>query len=148
MNLADLQTFMQEDDSGLAMVKMISGMYTKLASILDPEIVKVEGKSYSKSSPKACFANSEQYTRENPKSSYVLGYLLYQGIPIEHAWVFENGKYLDVTLDGTSESEVYVKCAVLTSSELSELTKRYTASVKAKKLQIGYIDLVTLNRYQ
>lgn len=149
MNIAESKEFLSESDSGLATIKMICGMYHQLTSILDPEIINVSGKSYKKSSPKACFANSEQYV-DNHDSIYVLGFLLFQGIPIEHAWIREGSEYYDVTLGGTSDTEVYVKCIEISSSDLASYTEKYRLRVKSKskKPLIGYIDLSTLARSQ
>jgi hypothetical protein len=58
---------------------------------------------YGKAKPKECFDNCSMYLAEYPDSYYVLGYVFVDGLPIEHAWVRDNDKHLDITLADTSK---------------------------------------------
>lgn len=84
------------------------------------EEVKVEHKGTKYSAPKMCYNNSFRYMLlENEKAKYVLGYVIYHSIPIEHAWIQEGSKYFDLTLD-PSQYDGYVK---LTSLPFKEVNK-------------------------
>lgn len=62
-----------------------------------PELVDVKIRPYSKSKAKNCFRNAASYVINTIGSSYILGYYVFHDVPIEHAWVYDDG-YYDVTL--------------------------------------------------
>jgi len=66
---------------------------------LDIKEVSVVHQKAPGSIRKDCFNNSFRYWSNHSGCTYVLGYLFYAGIPIEHAWVRDGERYLDVTLD-------------------------------------------------
>lgn len=61
--------------------------------------------------PKQCFDNAYRYLDSLPVNTtdcqYVLGFLLFRGIPVEHAWVKVDGQYFDPTLTSHSDHEYY-----------------------------------------
>lgn len=60
---------------------------------------KVDVKWKQAGIPKSCFYNAAKFVLDNPKFSYVVGIMMYRGIPIEHAWVCdESGVHQEVTL--------------------------------------------------
>jgi len=89
---------------------MIQVMAKQLES-LDTDIkdVQVEYLKCRMSRPKQCFNNAVKYLMElrEPHARYVLGYVLYDmggvQVPLEHAWVFTKGKYIDVTLENPGQ---------------------------------------------
>lgn len=56
-----------------------------------------------------CFDNSRGYVMSNPRSSYIIGYVVLEnGIPIEHAWVKDDGKHIDITLPDSDKYEYWM----------------------------------------
>lgn len=87
---------------------------------IQPEQVSVTYKEYRRSLPKECYRNAFNYVSGNINTrSYILGYLVYRGIPIEHAWVKENDVYYDITLDNT-EQDQYYKLIEISGSDLMD----------------------------
>jgi hypothetical protein len=60
----------------------------------------------------------------HPNSKYVLGYVMYKGIPIEHAWIKEGEQYFDVTLD-PEKQDGYVSAYESDFDEISAYIDKY-----------------------
>jgi hypothetical protein len=65
------------------------------------EQVTVNYLEFDRSEPKDCYNNAFRFISDNWSHdiTYILGYTLVHGIPIQHAWVKVDGQHLDVTLD-------------------------------------------------
>lgn len=105
--------------SGIDKVKLVTkgwGLNFKIKK------VEVEYKPFSLSEIKQCFTNAYRYVSRNPDATYVLGYYLMFGtIPIEHVFVKQNGKYLDVTIDSDDERDEYYSVVELSDQEMHKL---------------------------
>ena len=88
---------------------------------------------------KVVFITRRKLTLFNSKNKYVIGFYLFHGIPIEHAWVNTPTGYVDSTLDDDpEEGHLYYSVYEIDSGDLS---KYVTA------LGDGCITLSDLNRY-
>lgn len=85
-----------ETDS-LSMVKMVTQGIRNVK--LDPKEVDVKYKKHGMARKKECFNNAFKAMTGNKSERFVLGYVFFHGIPIEHAWIKEGEEYFDVTLD-------------------------------------------------
>jgi hypothetical protein len=66
---------------------------------IEPKLVEVtaEYRKIAGAKKKECYNNSFRALGAN--DTYVLGYVLFHGVPIEHAWIKDqSGKHFDVTL--------------------------------------------------
>lgn len=69
-------------------------------------VTNIKTKYFGK--PKQCFNNSFRYLMlEQPQGKYILGYIIFKGVPIEHAWVKVGNQNYDVTLKDTSDIDYY-----------------------------------------
>jgi len=60
--------------------------------------------------PKQCFCNSYSYAIKSNDYSYVEGYMLYNSILIQHAWIIDkNNNSIEVTLEEPAEEYFGVK---------------------------------------
>ena len=101
----------------LDLVHMMSGQCRHLT--LGIKEVKVKPLNVRGSVPKQCFNNSFKYLLSHSSGHYVLGFVMFRGMPIEHAWVRINEEYLDVTLDGKLAAD-YVSVAEFTFDQVAE----------------------------
>ena len=63
-----------------------------------------------KGEPKQCFCNSYSYAIKSNDYSYVEGYMLYNSILIQHAWIIDkNNNSIEVTLEEPAEEYFGVK---------------------------------------
>jgi len=131
--MLSFKQYLKESSEALSHINMIVGMYRNL----DSNIKKVEVKHLSSKfgGAKACFHNAQRLAKSKPESFYVLGFIIFHGIPIEHAWVkLSSGEYIDSTLDGIDE---YYSVLELSQEEMEPLIKKYGD---------GYVDLSSVNR--
>lgn len=103
-----------------ALIKMMTQGLTHLK--LTPQEVKVKLRKHAASQAKACFNNAFKALKHDSK--YVLGYMFFHGIPIEHAWVKEGDTYYDVTLD-PAKQESYVSLLELSHDEVFEYIEQH-----------------------
>jgi hypothetical protein len=92
------------ENDQLSLVKMMTQGLRYLT--LDPEPVEVEFRKTKSSRKKDCYNNT--FRAMGGTGAYVLGFVFFHGIPIEHAWLKEGGKYFDPTLD-PKDQQGYVK---------------------------------------
>ena len=115
-------------------------MLTSRLSHLEVNIKEIPVSSipYSRSIKKECFNNCYRYLMDTYQSgsTYILGYVLIHGVPIEHAWVKTADGYYDVTL--SQPNLVYI---AVTEVSLDLLT--HFVSEKGHSP-----DLCELNRFQ
>ena len=102
----------------LELVKSIVSNYAHLVS--DVKLVKVICRQAAHSEPKACFNNAYR-AMSAPDDLYVLGFVLVQGVPIEHAWIKSGGRYIDVTLEPSGFE--YVSVVEMPFQVLLEITE-------------------------
>ena len=123
MRLIEYLTRISEnEDTGLETIRQIAH-YQQLKT--EPVEVQVTVKRHPKSLMKACFLNAYNYVTTHVNCVYVLGYYLYMGIPIEHAWVKQGDNYIDVTLNDNKEGDRYFKCEEITPETLREINKLF-----------------------
>lgn len=91
---------------------------------LDPKEVEVTPKKHSSSQRKQCFNNSFKALSGDHSELYVLGFMFYHGIPIEHAWIKKGDKYFDVTLD-MKDVDCYVSVLELSFSDVMEYVDKH-----------------------
>ena len=84
--------------------------------------VDVSFKKVSSSKTKECFDNAYKYVTRNTEATYVLGYMLFHGMPIEHAWIKEKGKYHEITIQ--SDDAEYYSLVEFNFSELLAFTEK------------------------
>ena len=84
------------ESSELSVVKMMTQGIRHVD--LNPKSVEVSFKKTVGAKKKECFNNAFKSLSGHPDSKYVLGYVFFHNIPIEHAWIKEGDKYFDVTL--------------------------------------------------
>ena len=96
MKLLDI---LESTESNLHVAQMMTQGLRYLK--IDLKDVEVKTQAYKHSLQKQCFNNSYRYLIDHfsDNNKYVLGYVFYKGIPIEHAWVNIHDQNLDVTLD-------------------------------------------------
>lgn len=88
------------------------------------ELHNVKFKKRPGSQPKQCFNNAFKSLSASENSKYVLGYILFKGIPIEHAWIKEGNEYFDVTLD-PSKQDSYISVYEAPYDEVFEYVDKY-----------------------
>lgn len=54
---------------------------------------------------KRCFENAYHYASNTPGAVYVLGQYVIHGMPVEHAWVKDGDKHLEITLKGRTPND-------------------------------------------
>lgn len=93
---------------GLDLVKVMSQGYNLPSQPKKVDVAHVASK-FNK--PKQCFDNAYHYLDSLPTNitdcQYVIGLMLFRGIPVEHAWVKVNGQYFDPTLTSHADHEYY-----------------------------------------
>lgn len=124
-----------ENSSPEAIIKMMtSGLKN-----LDIKIkhVGVEFSLHARARPKECFNNAYKYVADNFDKSpiYILGFIFYRGIPIEHAWVKDGNRHIDVTIN-TEDNEYFKVVEVPTDLLLAYVGEKMHAP-----------DLQHLNRF-
>jgi hypothetical protein len=70
----------------------------------------VQHYSHKSSKPKQCYNNAFRMIsriHDGQEVKYVLGVILFHGIPMEHAWVKHGEKYFDPTLDPKGNDAYY-----------------------------------------
>lgn len=117
MKLAEVLV-LEEPDHDLETVKTLM-RHMQLTQT--PEEVTVMIKKHAKSRMKACFNNASNYVLAHKNCSYVLGYYLFHGLPIEHAWVRQGDFYLEITLNDHHEGDRYFKVIELSPEQLKEI---------------------------
>ena len=85
---------MDEQDPG----ELLKLMTSNLKGLdIDIKHVVVKAKPHGRSQKKQCYNNSWRYIQDH-EGVYVLGYVFFRGLPIEHAWVRIGKQHYDVTL--------------------------------------------------
>ena len=134
--------------------KDLIAFMTQQIKYLDINVKEVDVKHLAHSvycEPKQCFNNTYRYMSAEidgdlDNLSYVLGYVVIYGVPIEHAWVLDNNKheYLDLTLD-PAEQERYFSVVELSYERVNMYVdkfghapdlyamNRFMGSIKASK---------------
>ena len=73
-----------------------------LSEVFSPEEIKMI-KKYVRPKPKMCYKNAymlcDYFDGEGHDVKYVEGYLNMRGLPIEHAFNYVDGKYVDITME-------------------------------------------------
>lgn len=110
----------------MGIIKLTTQQLKYLKNI-DIKEVNVEYQSHPHSKQKACFNNAFLTLSHNKNAYYVLGYVVYHGIPIEHAWIKENNIYYDVTLDPTKQ-DTYFSVAEFTLDEIYPYVQQYKSA--------------------
>lgn len=110
------------ENDAMSLIKMMTQSISNVK--LDPKVVDVAKKQTAGTQKKQCFNNSFKSVLSDTDRMYVLGYVFFHGIPIEHAWIKENGKYFDVTLDPKGQDE-YVSIAEFSFTEVSEYVDKF-----------------------
>lgn len=110
-------------DTGLQCVRTIADNYAKAGLKIDvekvPDVV-FENQPYTRL--KACYNNALQYAvLGSPDVKYILGFVLIP-VPIEHAWVRDGGRDIDVTkkIDGE-----YIQVLELSRSDLMKFYRKH-----------------------
>ena len=133
--MQSFKEYLKEDNHELSTAKMMAGMYRNLVNKSDVKQVEVKRLKSKFSGAKACFHNAQRLVKSKPGSFYVLGFIFFHGIPIEHAWVkLSTGEYIDSTLDGNDN---YYAVLELTQDEMIPLIKKYGD---------GYVNISSVNR--
>ncbi len=119
MKVSDL---LLETDSQQLLQIMTRG-YRNIPIKIQP--VNVEKMIHPASSRKQCYNNAfkaltHDGLRDNDR--YVLGIMIFMGVPIEHAWIKKDGKYFDPTLDPKS-NDAYYSITELTHEQLQEFVE-------------------------
>jgi hypothetical protein len=99
-------------------IKVVSKHFTKL----EPHQVDIEVLQFTKAEKKSCFKNCYKYTSENKNTKYVLGFMFFLGVIIEHAFIEKDGKYYEIST-GTVANTFYYECVKLSYKELSEVVE-------------------------
>lgn len=110
------------ENDKLSMVKMMTQgiKFVKL----EPKEVDVEFKKIAGAKKKECFNNAFKALSGHPDKSYVLGYVFYHNIPIEHAWIKDGDTYFDVTLDPTKQ-DGYVSVSEFPFNDIMQYVDKY-----------------------
>lgn len=87
--------------------------------------------------PKNCWNNSAKLTQKFPETQYCEGWILVQGIPIEHAWNRINGRYFDPTIK--DEVFEYYLVGILNQQELKPILKHQLWEISTP-LKIWFYD--------
>jgi hypothetical protein len=105
----------------LELVKVMSQGYNLPSQ---PKKVDVAHVTSKYNTPKQCFDNAYHYLDALPTNitdcKYVIGFMLFRGIPVEHAWVKVGDQYLDPTLTSNADHE-YFSLAELDFMELIDV---------------------------
>lgn len=109
----------------LSMVRMMTQGIRHVE--LDPKEVEVKHKKLAGSQKKQCFNNAFKAMSGHPDSKYVLGYVFFHNIPIEHAWIKEGGEYFDVTLN-PEDQQGYVSVAEFSHDEIMPYIDKFNSS--------------------
>lgn len=120
-------------ESAESMIKMMTQQLRHLD--IDVKKITVAHKPTKTSQLKQCYNNSYRYVSAHPGSIYVLGYIIFHGIPIEHAFVQQGNSFYDVTLN--PEGNEYFKLVEVSD----ELLTDYVNSEQHAP------DLYSLNRF-
>lgn len=113
------------ENDRIALVRMMTSAIRNIQ--LNPKEVVVKYKKHPSSQKKQCFNNSFRALSEYPDSLYVLGYVFFHSIPIEHAWVKQGDTYYDVTLD-PEKQDGYVSIAEFSLSDIMSYVDKYKHS--------------------
>ncbi len=118
-----LSKLIETPENNVDAVKMLTA---HLHINTDLKSVNVTTIRYKHSLQKQCFNNSYRYLIDHYSDSnrYVLGYVFFYGIPIEHAWVKLDDKSFDVTLDATKQDS-YISVIELSMAELLEFVEKH-----------------------
>lgn len=109
---------LNENAGEFSIVDHMASMYGLKAKQVDVTFKKVSG-----SKTKECFDNSYRYVSSiNTEATYVLGYMLFHGMPIEHTWIKEGGKYHEITIK--SDDAEYYSLVEFNFSELLDLVSK------------------------
>lgn len=88
-----------------------------------PKKITCTYQRFAQAKPKQCFNNAFLFMLDHSVSNddrFVLGYYLLHGsIPVEHAFVKHNGKYIDVTLE-PKDGDEYISMLELTFAEVTD----------------------------
>ena len=98
-------------------------MYKSYGIDFKPTLVEVSHKKTRYNKSKLCYNNTFNYVCNNINAIYVLGWTCSLGFPIDHAFIKEDDKYFDITLQ-TKEGDVYYSLVELTAAELIAFTKK------------------------
>lgn len=111
-------------------LKLITNNY-KFVQTLEPvNVTFIRRSRYNV--PKACFNNAFKFAASKANSFYVLGYLCFMGICIEHAWVMlSDGTHVDTTLNPSDRGadSIYVMCVKIAQSDLHKSLIKNSESV-------------------
>lgn len=115
-----MKAFELLEHDNLSVVKMLTRGFDSIK--ISPKEVDVEFKKEVGSRKKECFNNA--FKSMSNGSEYVLGFVFYHGIPIEHAWIKDSsGKYFDVTLDPKLQNG-YISVSEFTFDEVMKYVEK------------------------
>ena len=109
----------------LATVKMLTQSMRFIES--NPKEVDVKYRKHGRAQKKECFNNSFRDMSDHSGEIYVLGFIFFHGIPIEHAWVKDGDTYFDVTLD-PKEQQGYVSVLELSLEQVMEYVDKHQSA--------------------
>ena len=111
-------------DSPIPIVEILTENFKNIN--IQPKLVDVSFKILKNAQPKDCFNNAFKAQSFNSKAIYVLGYVFVHNIPIEHAWISEDDKYYDITIQ--PENHKYVSVAEFTLDEIFPFVEKHMHS--------------------
>lgn len=108
------------EQDNLSVVKMLTRGFDSIK--ISPAEVDVEFKKEAGARKKECFNNAFKSLSDG--FMYVLGFVFFHGIPIEHAWIKDkSGKYFDVTLDPKQQNG-YISVSEFTFDEVIKYVEK------------------------
>lgn len=90
---------------------------------LDPKEVEVAHRKLAGAQKKQCFNNAFK-ALHGPNTKYVLGYVFFHNIPIEHAWIKDGDEYFDVTLN-PKDQQGYVSVIEFSLDEIMPYVNKF-----------------------
>lgn len=130
-----MNTFKNYLNESIDYVNMMVSQYRNISS--KPKEITIS--KYIKGSAKACFINSEKYVMKHPDCKYVVGIIMYTGVPITHTFVKCGNDYIDVTLE-KNEDTIYYSVVELSFEEMESISD-------STKHGRGHIDLYSINKF-
>lgn len=91
------------------------------------EFVNVSFKQIDNSIQGKCFDNAFAEAKRIG-ANYILGYVVSFGVPLEHAWIQQNGKFFDVTFKPRF-FDSHIKVKIILNSELMAMSDAPTLFV-------------------
>lgn len=89
----------------------------------DTKEVSVSYRYEKWSKQKSCFNNVFKALNFNANIIYVLGFTFIHDVPVEHAWLKEDGNYFDITFE--TENHTYISVVEFTLNDIYPFVEKY-----------------------